>query len=320
MASGMLVAIGLMSLLVLYAIPRLFRMSPPKLTILFYGSSIPNIKTLIPQPSRVIENEKAVFATSSYLDAVVFSTLWTDRHFEFGSVNGVKYLIEKYPGALSKLDKQTYIYQVSSTSFQKDSRLGMSSEYISRSEVKTMSCAEVNPKNYIHHSSINVIEYDTFVKLVRTSPREEFLTRAILGHKTYIYLPLDPYHVPEIIQNIWTIDDAPLKHQQGNSFNTTLTLDKNVYYVGDIISSPYNLYDFVDLAKKQNNPDICHPQIYVYGIELHSTPELTNKITKEEYDQFIRERRFLFETFQIPMINASDIVIQDNIVVLNSQI
>ena len=105
----------------------------------YHGSSIDiDGEYLEPRPSRVLDGEKAVFATNNIYISLVFIPQWTDNDFDLTHYNDKWYLVEQYPGAFSIFEnKDGWIYSVDSTNFKSDDRLGMKrTEFISKKKVK----------------------------------------------------------------------------------------------------------------------------------------------------------------------------------------
>lgn len=109
---------------------------------LYHGSSH-LIKTLEPRPSRVIDNEEAVFATPSKVLAAVFAPKWSDADMSMGFYKDKMYILEQYPEAFDLLKAKNshgigaYLYHVDSDGFESDHRLGMRKhEFINRNKVE----------------------------------------------------------------------------------------------------------------------------------------------------------------------------------------
>lgn len=94
---------------------------------------------LEPRPSKVLNGEAAVFATNNLSTAILSIPRWTGADFDYGTYNGVHYVMELYPGAFEKLRAPGWLYYVSSSPFKSDSRLGMvEHEFISHEMVKIL--------------------------------------------------------------------------------------------------------------------------------------------------------------------------------------
>src|ERR1700690_2148069 len=76
---------------------------PIKPEILYHGSN-KKLDTVKPRES-LFPDAPAVFATSPYDDAVIFSASWTDYNFIMWRDGNRVYLEEQYPGAFEKLDE-----------------------------------------------------------------------------------------------------------------------------------------------------------------------------------------------------------------------
>lgn len=130
--------------------------------ILYHGSSH-KINVLEPRPSRVIDNEKAVFATNSKTLAVAFIPKWSDCDLDLGYHHNILYCIEQYPAAFDKLKGVTgFVYTVDGSYFVSDERLGMKQhEFISKTEVPVLSTEIINDVyDYIKKSNMCMITYD----------------------------------------------------------------------------------------------------------------------------------------------------------------
>lgn len=115
----------------------------PIMTTYYHGSSL-LISELEPRPSRVIDNELAVFATNTRWLAAFFAA--GNNDIGCGFFNDAPYIIEESAGGFDRYLKnvQGYIYHVSPTNFHSDCRLGMKRhEFISRENVKIMSVEKI---------------------------------------------------------------------------------------------------------------------------------------------------------------------------------
>lgn len=105
----------------------------------YHGSPYKITGDLIPKPSKVINNEEAVFATNQRWLALVFLSEHTNKDLSFGFLNGEPIIEEMYPGAMKILKASGYIYYVDPTDFTSDSRLGMRGhEFIQKKPVKIL--------------------------------------------------------------------------------------------------------------------------------------------------------------------------------------
>lgn len=136
------------------------------LKYLFHGTNVPiEGDHLIPKPSYVLGGEEAVFATIRFDFAVLFAAKWTDRDFEFGTVDDGKcYCIEMYPNAFDILKKSSgIVYSVDKECFGSDERLGMKDyEFISMQKVRVRSFVKIPNvwKQLCAESNINFITFD----------------------------------------------------------------------------------------------------------------------------------------------------------------
>ncbi len=111
---------------------------------LYHGSSL-RLKNIEPRPSRVINNEAAVFGTPNRELALSFMAPWTDADLSLGSTNNEPYVLEeRYPGAFEKIykGKSGFLHHLPSADFAEDPRL-MPTERIARKAVKPINVEEI---------------------------------------------------------------------------------------------------------------------------------------------------------------------------------
>lgn len=97
----------------------------------YHGSKI-QLNTIEPRPSKVVNNEKVVFATNNKWLSIAFIAKFTDNDIEIGVTNDVLYLCEQYENAFKFLKCSGYVHYVDEKYFQPDDRLGMKNhEFIS---------------------------------------------------------------------------------------------------------------------------------------------------------------------------------------------
>lgn len=111
--------------------------------MMYYHGSKKLIKGgyLTPRKSKIINGEKAVFATNMLYWAIFFISDNKDCDVESGYWNRIPYMLENYPGALNKFFSNIsgYIYEVDSKHFHNDKRLGLQEfEFISNNRVKIL--------------------------------------------------------------------------------------------------------------------------------------------------------------------------------------
>lgn len=132
------------------------------MSFLYHGTSH-DVNSLEPRPSKVLENEKAVFATDSKDLAVIFIPRWNDCDMDLGYHRGVLYCSEQYPNAFDKLKNvKGYIYTVDKDKFSSDSRLGMKKhEFICKDSVPIIKKEIIDDAyTYLKKSTICMISYD----------------------------------------------------------------------------------------------------------------------------------------------------------------
>ena len=129
---------------------------------LYHGSS-KELEVLEPRPSKVIEGEKAVFATNERALAIAFIPKWNDCDFSLGYHGGKLLMMEMYPGAFGVLkDGKGYLYQVSAEPFVSDKRLGMQKhEFIHKGDVKPLKKENIdNVFEALKNEKINLVSFE----------------------------------------------------------------------------------------------------------------------------------------------------------------
>jgi hypothetical protein len=107
----------------------------------YHGTTIDIKDKLIPRPSKVIDNEKAVFATNNIMLATIFISNFKNQDIDLSKYGGKWFLIEQRPNAFKELlkNKSGIIYHLDSSSFSNDKRLGLQGiEFISKTPVKIL--------------------------------------------------------------------------------------------------------------------------------------------------------------------------------------
>lgn len=96
-----------------------------KLSKTLYHGSIFDLRALKPKRSRVLGNEKALFATPHRGVALAFaSQSWSDDEIELARINGRLFLKELRPNAFKVFDAAGYLYSfTNNASFRHDPRL-----------------------------------------------------------------------------------------------------------------------------------------------------------------------------------------------------
>jgi len=114
-----------------------------KIAAHYHGSPVADITELEPRPSRVIDGEKAVFASPDRDVAISFAAPWRDEDIQQGSIDGQYYMREQYPNAFEKIfgGKKGYVYSVDG-GFETDPRLTRF-EAIARDKRKVLSKEEI---------------------------------------------------------------------------------------------------------------------------------------------------------------------------------
>ena len=114
----------------------------------FYHGSPKKIKILKSFPSKVVNNDKVVFATNTKWLALFFmASNAKDSDIELGFIKGIPYILEQYEGAFDKFlkGKKGYLHYVNSKHFKSDKRVGMPNhEFISYKSVKVEKVEKIN--------------------------------------------------------------------------------------------------------------------------------------------------------------------------------
>ena len=125
----------------------------------YHGSSIKIDSYLQPHSSKVIDDEKAVFATPKKFIACIFIPKWNDDMIGFGSYNDEWFLQENVKDAFKIFNISGYIYTVSSKNFKNDERLGLQdNEFICYETVEILKTEYIeNVFDVIKNENINLI-------------------------------------------------------------------------------------------------------------------------------------------------------------------
>lgn len=107
--------------------------------VYYHGSKVSGLKELKPSESKVIDEERAVFAISNKYWAMFFIARAGDKNIESGFINEHPFLLENRPGAFKLLETDGVIYEVDARKFHDDNRLGLRGfEFISSSAVEVL--------------------------------------------------------------------------------------------------------------------------------------------------------------------------------------
>lgn len=133
-----------------------------KNTYYFHGSN-QKLEKLIPMPSKVVDNESVVFATSQLWLALVFIPKHTDADIDLGYYDSHPYIMEQYPDAFSLLkNKKGFIYLLNKNNFKSDDRLGMQQhEFISKKEENIIKVIKIDDVfKALQNTNVNIITFD----------------------------------------------------------------------------------------------------------------------------------------------------------------
>lgn len=270
----------------IFLIKKTYKVGGSDAEVLYHGTSMGDIKVFTPRPSFVLDGDYAVFATDSYTDAVIFSVLWTDYDFVFGTRNGKKYLREMYEGAFDKLKTIGYVYRLPAQYFHKDKRTGLPNEYISHRDIEPISCDEVNVIEYLEKTKdIELISYDTPRKKVKFIP----LSKKIAA----IFTPLMRYYRPIINTKYEVIyfDRLSMKELEAK----VKAAKGRVILIGDKFVFSDGEYDIPTT--------VLRPEFIEYNIN-------SAKTTPDQYKKYIEARIKKYE--QYPTIVLKDDIFEYN--------
>ncbi len=253
----------------------------------YYHGSSTKLSILKPMPSRVIEGDSAVFATSNFIDAVIFSAQWTDYNFGMGRHNGKLYLCECYPDAFDKLSGKAYIHYLPAEKFHSDMRLGLRGEFICKYSVKPIKVKTVDILKYLRKANINMIKYSDLLNSVCSMPKIPLVPKKYIP-AVKIYVPLDPGWRPNLAGRILYFNDLTYKQM-------TFKLRAGpAILVGDIFMPPDAIYDYTDIETV-----VLEPTGYEYTG--------SSKTSFTEYQKYLKARRKLFTKLGLRIISINSL-------------
>lgn len=97
--------------------------------LLFHGTNVPNLKTIEPRESKLLNDKPAVFAGTAWA-AVSFTARWGDDDIRQGTINGEPYMTAQHSKAWDVFKDGGWVYALAPHSFRWDPRLTYF-EYIS---------------------------------------------------------------------------------------------------------------------------------------------------------------------------------------------
>ncbi len=144
--------------------------------ILYHGSNH-KCDVIYPKESAAA-GSAVVFATTSKIDAVIFTVKWTDYDFAmWGDSTRMRYLDEQYPGAFVKLrGVHGYIHVIDTTrskftllsfykSYQNQTPCGLGNEYVSEDVAYVKSVEQVNVSAFLHNVDPNQLQLRTYAQV-----------------------------------------------------------------------------------------------------------------------------------------------------------
>lgn len=252
----------------------------------YYHGSNTKLSVLKPMPSRVIGNDSAVFATSNFTDAVIFSAQWTDYNFGMGRHNGKLYLCEFYPCAFDKLSGTAYIHYLPAEKFRSDPRLSRS-EFISKYPVTPAKIETVDILKYLRKDNANMIKYSDILNSVCSMSKIPLIPQKYIP-AVKIYVPLDPGWRPNLAGRILYFNDLTYKQ-------ITFKLREGpAILVGDIFMLPDAIYDYTDIETV-----VLEPTGYEYTG--------SSKTSFTEYQKYLKARRKLFTKLGLRIISINSL-------------
>jgi hypothetical protein len=135
---------------------------------LYYGF-YEELKEIEPSKSRAFD-KPVVFGTLIYLDAVLFSASWDFYDLEYGSIKAKSYLVERYPGALKKIDYEAYVHYLNPKNFYTSEKLPPTM-MVSYHTAEVEKCVKVNIMEELKKKKVEIIKNEELLKRMRVEKR-----------------------------------------------------------------------------------------------------------------------------------------------------
>lgn len=262
---------------------------------LYHGSN-KKLTELKPHDS-LLTDQPAVFATSSYLDAVIFSAQWTDFDFQMWGTN-TRHLDEQYPGAFDKLNVTGYIHHVSGQNFKPLKTAGSNSrkttEFISTNTIRPTIVDTVNVLEYIKSQKNIILREFADVVAAQKNATPHKMTADVV-----CFISADDF-APAIMDQLYEIEKLNTKYKIEFSDKIDMNhlgqgkkhRDKR-YNFKYILLGPDILGNIQYLSK--NNI----PKYYLQQDQKTLMDNFNNaKTTKTEFKKYLTARKKLFNNWQ----------------------
>lgn len=278
---------------------------------LFHGS-YKKLDEIRPRDS-LLTDRPAVFATSSYIDAVIFSAQWTDYDFAMwqnSHIDNKIHLDEQYPGAFNKLNRIGYIHTVDSANFKPlrtaGSSIGLPTEYISHDVVYPLTCTEVNILEYL--KSQEKIAMREFTDVV--SHRDKVEQRKISAD-VVCFIGADEF-TPAIMDQIYEIEKLDSNYKV--EFTTRIDMDnlgKGKKHRGQKLSYQYILLGDDIVGGVQFTTSA--PKYYLKQNHADLINHFNNrKTTRDEFRKYLTNRKKQFPDWKQVTIDELKKLLSDS--------
>jgi hypothetical protein len=133
---------------------------------LYHGSSERIYSKIDPMPSKIMDNQKVVFATQKKWLALVFAAPFEKDEIEFGYINDQPYINELKENSIQdRMNTSGFIYLVKRRVFSKSDKVGMKRhEFINNKQTTIIDTICVDNildefKKIVHRKDIKVNQY-----------------------------------------------------------------------------------------------------------------------------------------------------------------
>jgi len=186
---------------------------------LYHGSNFKIEKYLEPIESKILDGDKAIFASYyRYLILAFLGKKWSNKDLELGSYKFKTYLVEKRPNAFEDIYKgqKGYMYEVSKSGFKKDERICNKVERIKTTKSKIKNTYEIKDLlEELIKSDILMIKYSDLNFVYFTNPKNKKLKLKIIKNKfnfdnlkkleegNYLVQTIEPIDYIDIRKNLY---------------------------------------------------------------------------------------------------------------------